>query len=249
MASGAHSNLGLTICQAYNRTMAFKEIVRSPVYLQIAEQLREAILAGTLAPGEELPTERELSDTFAVSRASVREALRSLQAQGLVAKSGAPGRAVVAGEVAVPAGEALVNLLRLNQVELRDLVDFRCVLESAALELAASRKDSARLAEAREALAEMSPEMTIEAFDEADIRFHVALVRASGNEAMHVVMLALRRAVARHLLEALRAEPDPRATLRRLTKEHAGILKAVELGQGGPAGKLVVRHIRGFYSG
>jgi DNA-binding FadR family transcriptional regulator len=228
--------------------MAFKEIVRSPVYLQVAEQLREAILAGELAPGEELPTERELSQSFGVSRASVREALRALQAQGLIARSGAPGRAVVAGEVAAPARDALVNLLRLNRVDLDDLVDFRCVLESAAVRLAARGGDPARLEEAREALSEMhSGELTIEAFDEADVRFHVALVRASGNEAMHLVMLALRRAVARHLLEALRAEPDRRATLRRLTREHAAILKAVEGGDADRAATLVDRHIRGFY--
>src|SRR6266545_577875 len=189
--------------------MPFQEIVRSPVYLQVAEQLREAILAGRLAPGEELPTERELSHSFGVSRASVREALRALQAQGLVTRGGAPGRAVVAGEVAAPAG----------------------------------------LEEAREALAQMSGEMTIEAFDEADVRFHVALVRASGNEAMHLVMLALRRAVARHLLEALRAQRDRRATLGRLTREHAAILKAVEAGNADRAAALVDRHIRGFYLG
>ncbi len=229
--------------------MPFQEIVRSPVYLQVAEQLREAILAGRLAPGEELPTERELSHSFGVSRASVREALRALQAQGLVTRGGAPGRAVVAGEVAAPAGDVLVNLLRLNQVGLEDLVDFRSVLESAALRLAARDGDPARLEEAREALAQMSGEMTIEAFDEADVRFHVALVRASGNEAMHLVMLALRRAVARHLLEALRAQRDRRATLGRLTREHAAILKAVEAGNADRAAALVDRHIRGFYLG
>jgi len=227
--------------------MSFQEIVRNPVYLQVADQLREAILAGDLSPGEALPTERELAESFGVSRPSVREALRALQAQGLITRAGAPGRAVVAGEVAAPAGDALVNLLRLNQVDLEDLVDFRSVLEAAALKLAARKRDAARLGEAREALAGMSGEMTIEAFDQADVCFHVALVRASGNEAMHLVMLALRRAVARHLLEGLRSQRDRRATLRRLTKEHAAILKAVELGYAEQAAKLIERHIRGFY--
>jgi GntR family transcriptional repressor for pyruvate dehydrogenase complex len=229
--------------------MSFQEIIRNPVYLQVADQLREAILSGELSPGEELPTERDLAESFGVSRPSVREALRALQAQGLITRTGAPGRAVVAGEVGALAGDALLNLLRLNQVELKDLVDFRSMLESAALRLAARNGDPVRLGEARAALAEMSGDMTIEAFDEADVRFHVALVRASGNEAMHLVMLALRRGVARHLLERLRAQRDPRPTLRRLTGEHAAILKAVELGRAEQAAKLVDRHIRGFYSG
>ena len=45
------------------------------------------------------------------------------------------------------------------------------------------------------------------------MRFHVALVRASGNEAMHLVMQVLRETVARHLLDFLRAQPDTEATL------------------------------------
>jgi DNA-binding FadR family transcriptional regulator len=91
------------------------------------------------------------------------------------------------------------------------------------------------------------PGIGIEDFDEADVRFHVALARASGNEAMHVVMQALRGAAARHLLEALRSLSDPRRTLRRLTREHEAILAAVAGGDGERAATLVDEHIRGFY--
>jgi GntR family transcriptional repressor for pyruvate dehydrogenase complex len=226
----------------------FNEIIRSPVYLQVAEQLREAILSGELAPGEPLPTERALSETFGASRASVREALRVLEAQGLIAGSGAPAPAVVAPEAVSPARDALVAMLRLNRVELDDLVELRCVLESAALAQAARKPDGDRLAEAREALEEMSdPDIGIEAFDDADVRFHAALVRASGNEAMHLVMRALRDPVFRHLLAALRARRDPRRVLRRLVREHTAILEAVESGEGERAAELVDEHIRSFY--
>ena len=50
--------------------MGFEEVDRKPLYLQVAEQIREAILRGDLAPGARLPTERELGGTFGVSRAS-----------------------------------------------------------------------------------------------------------------------------------------------------------------------------------
>ena len=223
-------------------------MARAPLYLQIAEQLREAILEGRLSPGQALPTERELAESFGASRASIREALRALQAQGLIVGGGAPGPAVVADDLHGPARDALATLLRLKQVELDDLVDLRCLLETAALESAAKRPDRARLAEAREALEVMQRDgIDVEDFDEADVRFHVALVRASGNEAMQLVMLALRDPVATHLLEALRALPDPAETLERLTEEHAAILDAVEAGEGDHAAKLVERHIKGFY--
>jgi GntR family transcriptional regulator, transcriptional repressor for pyruvate dehydrogenase complex len=227
----------------------FNEVTRSPVYLQVAEQLREAILSGELAPGDALPTERILSEAFGASRASVREALRVLQAQGLIAGGGAPAPAVVAGEAVLPARDAIVTMLRLSRVDLEDLVELRCLLESAALSRAAAQPDHSQLAEARRALDDMrAAGVGVEAFDEADVRFHVALVRASGNEAMHLVMLALRGAVARHLLEALRAIPDPRPLLDRLADEHAAILDATEAGQGDQAAALVDAHIRGFYT-
>jgi GntR family transcriptional repressor for pyruvate dehydrogenase complex len=229
--------------------MAFQPIVRAPVYLQVADQLRDAILSGELAAGEALPPERDLAETFGASRASVREALRVLQAQGLISGSGTPAPAVVAEGTEPSAREALITLLRLNRVELEQLVDFRCMLESAALRRAADAPDADRLDDARRALEEMAaPDLAIEAFDEADVRFHVALVRASGNEAMHLVMAALRDAVARHLLAALRAQADPRRTLARLTAEHAAILDAVESGQAERAAGLVEAHIRGFYA-
>jgi GntR family transcriptional regulator, transcriptional repressor for pyruvate dehydrogenase complex len=229
---------------------AFREIVRNPVYTQVAEQLREAILVGELRPGEPVPTERELAESFGVSRASVREALRALQAQGLIVSTGSPTRSVVAQTVDEPVREALVNLLRLNGVDLADLVDLRCVLETAAVREAAERRDPELLADARRALEDMNGgKVGIEEFDEADVRFHVALARASGNEAMHLVMTALRGAAARHLLDSLRARRDPEPTLRRLARQHAQILEAVEGGDADAAAALIEVHIRGFYRG
>lgn len=230
--------------------MSFREIVRNPVYVQVTEQLREAILAGELPPGEPLPPERELADSFGVSRTSIREALRALQAQGLIVGGGSPVRPLVARELDEPARDALVNLLRLNRIELADLVDLRCVLEAAAVRAAARRPDRGSLAEARTALEDMrGGDVDIEAFDGADVRFHVALARASGNEATHLVMQALRGAAARHLLDALRRRSDPQRTLRRLTRQHAAILEAVVAGEGEAAAGLVEEHIRGFYRG
>jgi GntR family transcriptional repressor for pyruvate dehydrogenase complex len=225
----------------------FGEVSRSPLYVQVAGSIREAIIAGDLGPGDELPTERELSESFGVSRASVREALRALQAQGLVSAGGAPARATVAEGAGVHARDALITLLRLNGVGVGDLMEFRSVLEAAAVAEAARRRDSERLADARRALEDMRPGIGADEFDEADVRFHIALVRASGNEAMDLVMQALRGAVARHLREYLSNRTDLPATLARLVDEHAAILLAVERGHSSRAATLVGAHIRAFY--
>ncbi|MGH2955215.1 MAG: FadR/GntR family transcriptional regulator [Solirubrobacterales bacterium] len=228
--------------------MAFQQIVKEPVYVQVAEQLREAILRGELAPGEALPTERELSESFGASRASVREALRALQAQGFVDGGGAPARTVVADELGPGTRDALVNMLRLVRVPLEDLLELRILVEAAALRRAAGQPEPDRLAEAKAAVQAMrQPGLTVERYDELDVQFHVALVRASGNEAMHLVMLAVRDAVSRHLLDALLAGTDREATFARLTGEHADILGAVEAGDGERAAELDERHIRRFY--
>jgi GntR family transcriptional repressor for pyruvate dehydrogenase complex len=232
--------------------VSFTPVKRSPVYQQVAAQIRDwlgsAILTGELQAGDPLPTEREFSDSFGVSRASIREALRVLQAQGLVNGSGSTTRTTVAEGTGGALGDALGHLLLLQRASLKDFVGLRCVLESAALKAAASPPDERQLDPARRALEEMSsPGISVDAFDAADVRFHLALAAASGNAAIHLVMLALRESIAEHLLDTLRAVPDQPATFQRLTKEHNEILAAVASGHGDRAAALVQQHIQRFY--
>jgi DNA-binding FadR family transcriptional regulator len=227
--------------------MAFKAIARNPVYMEVADQIRQAILERELAPGEALPPERELSETFGVSRASIREAFRALQAQGLIRVTGAPARAVVSEEIRGPARDALINMLRLNRIDFADVIDFRCLVEAATVRRAADDGQGDALEPARAALSEMGDTTAIEAFDEADVRFHVALADASRNGAMHLVVEALRGAMSPYLLEELRAESAAQPTLRRLITEHAAILQAVEAHQPDKAAALMESHIRGAY--
>jgi GntR family transcriptional repressor for pyruvate dehydrogenase complex len=227
--------------------MDFEPLSRTPLYEQVADQIKSAILTGKLAPGQDLPPERELSRSFRVSRASVREALRSLQVQGLVTASESSYRTVVASDFGQPAREALEHLLMLQRVSLQDLVRLRASIEGAALELAATRPER-DLEPARTALEEMEdPGVSVQVFDETDVRFHLALVRASGNEAMRLVMHAVRGSIARHLLSALAALEDPIPTLNKLRREHRAIFEAVEQRSPQLAHDLVHKHIEEFY--
>lgn len=230
--------------------LEFEEVVRRPAYLQVAEQLREAILSGALPPDSELPSERELTDRFGVARTTVREALRALQAQGLAVadRPTSPLRVVRAEALSSgPARDAFVHLLRLGAVPLSDLVELRCALESAAVSaVAAKRRVSLQAAHDEVALMRASVG-DVEAFEEADVRFHLALVAASGNEALHLVMLAVREPVGAHLRSSLRTLEDPRPTLRRLAREHARILEAIEAHDGALAAERITAHIRALY--
>ncbi|WP_210491504.1 FCD domain-containing protein [Patulibacter sp. SYSU D01012] len=231
--------------------MAFEEVERRPVYQQVAAQLRAAILDGELAPGHDLPSERELGLRFGVGRTSVREALRALQAQGLVVAAGptAPLRVTAVDVLSEgPVGEAFTALLRLGGVPLGDLIELRGALEGAALAATASRRPRPDLADATAALAAMDAAGTdVDAFEVADVQFHLALVEASGNSALRLVMLAVRSSISEHLREALHRVPDVADELDRLRAEHAAILAAVREGRADDAARTVGDHIRGLY--
>jgi DNA-binding FadR family transcriptional regulator len=139
------------------------------------------------------------------------------------------------------------NAVRLGQVPLGDLVELRVVLEGASVEAAAMAAAEA-LESARSAVEAMkAPGIDVESFRAADVLFHRSLSTASGNVAFPLVMGVLRSAISSHLGEALHDQADVAATMKRLTREHEAILKAVEGGQGERARMLMTKHIRAFY--
>ena len=226
----------------------FESVAPSPLYQQVAGRIREAIVDGRFGPGDALPGERELAETFGVSRASVREAMRQLEAQGLVAGGRTAQGRTVARTNRKALTQALTDSMALQQVPLTDLVELRCAVEGQAMRLAAAMPVLTALEEADAALATMrrSHDDAI-AYDLADVAFHTALVRASGNQAMHAVMQACRDAQTHYLADALATVEDLGGTLSRLTEEHEAILRAVDQGRGDDAAALTEMHIRGFY--
>jgi DNA-binding FadR family transcriptional regulator len=231
--------------------MSFQAVARDPAYEQVARQLRDAILDGALAAGEALPAERELCERFGVSRTTVREALRALQAQGLAVADGptAPLRVTTPERLAAgPGRDGLVHLLRLGRVPVDDLVELRCALEAAAVAHVARARDQQALAPARAALEQMrAAGEDLAAVERADVRFHLALVQASGNRALELVMLAVRDSIEAHLHTALAALPEPRAVTRRLLREHEALLAAVDGGDVAEAEQLAREHLLRFY--
>jgi GntR family transcriptional repressor for pyruvate dehydrogenase complex len=226
----------------------FQAIERATIYVQVAEQIRDAILARTISSGERLPPERELALQFGVSRATVREALRHLQAQGLLAARGrtSPMHANPHGPIE-RFREALTNVVKLRDVSLTDLIELRIAIESTALARACVTPIAEHLEEARRQLTIMQdPKITIEVFHHADVAFHVALVAASGNEALHLVMLAVRDGIELHLDDALRARSFPKARAR-LVAEHEALFTAIERGNARQLTKLLGAHLAGFY--
>lgn len=224
---------------------------RPPLSVLVSRQLRRAIIDGGVAAGTELPSEKDLGRDLGVGRSTVREAVRILQAQGLVSggESVSTKRPRVSGDRRLTAAAALAmeNVMRLGNVPLNDLVELRVLLEGASVEAAASRGD-APLELAREALATMQRhDLDVPTFRAADVAFHHALAVAAGNATYPLMMGVLRAAITAHLGEALLRIPDFPAVAQKLAAEHAAIFEAVAKGRASRAKTLVGSHIRGFY--
>jgi GntR family transcriptional repressor for pyruvate dehydrogenase complex len=231
------------------KAVQFHSVSRASIYMEVAAQIRDAIFEGTMASGEPLPPERELARQFAVSRATVREALRHLQAQGLLAARGRTSPLEMAGpdDAVIRFREALTHVVQLQEVSLPDLVELRLAIETTALARAAAAPVAPHLEEARAELAIMErPDARPDEVHEADVAFHLALVAASGNKALLLVMLAVKDGIRLHLDEALRARSF--AKIRpRILDEHRALLRSVERGAGKAAAAQLRHHLNGFY--
>ena len=154
---------------------------------QIAQAIRDAIVAGRLMVDERLPSEAELADRFAVSRPTVREALKRLAAQSLIrTQRGAFGGAFV-NRLSYPEayGQQITTstlLLSMNDISFDVACEARFALERACTPLAALRRTPETLATMRAELDRQTQvDLPDEAFCASDVAFHRALVDSAGN--------------------------------------------------------------------
>lgn len=207
--------------------------------------------AGRLPVGGRLPGERALAEQLGVSRASVREGIRVLEAMGVVRTAVGSGPAAGA-TVTADAAAGITAALRLHQASrtlpVDEIVSTRALLEAWSVRRAAARPDRGELEAAWALLAEMEPPgLTAGAFHELDTGFHLALTRAAGNGVVTAIMTALRGCINDYILAAVPQLADWPAMARRLRRQHRTILAAVEAGDGDRAAWLVTAHIQGFH--
>lgn len=200
---------------------------RKPTTLanEIARHLRDAIVDGRLAPGERL-NELKLTRELSSSRSPVREAIRILEAKGLVTVE--PHRGA--------------RVRPVSENELAEILDVRLMIESHGL-----RRDGARLTpeaiaplrravdEARAALAAGK----ITRWHEASLRFHDGLVALAGNRHLLRLHEQLKTSLARYQISIIGPSGEP----ERFQADHEAIAAALEGGQVERAVELVATHI------
>jgi GntR family transcriptional repressor for pyruvate dehydrogenase complex len=154
---------------------------------QIAKSIRDAIVSGDLPVDERLPSEAELSEQFAVSRSTLREALKRLAAQSLIrTQRGATGGAFVNRLTFQQAYSQQITtstlLLSMNDIDFNTACEARFALERACAPLSAQRRTLDHLATMRSEIdRQAQPSLSDEAFCASDVAFHRALVDGAGN--------------------------------------------------------------------
>ena len=165
----------------------FQPVVAESLAKQIAENIRSSILDGSLKVDDQLPTEEVLAKKFKVSRPTIREALKRLAAQNLIRSRRGPTGGTFVNR---PSHEDLRSTLTgsamlmvsMGEFSLSEIAEARRELELPCCRLAAERRQEEHLqAMAEEIELQRNPATTDTDFCASDVRFHRAMVDATGN--------------------------------------------------------------------
>ncbi len=189
---------------AINQQQQFEPVRRSRLYEGIIEQVHALIADGRLKPGDQLPPERVLAETFGVSRTSVREALRALELRGLITGKQGGGtfvRSVSAEDLVRPMASALLAGKR----EIAELFELREMIEPPIARKAAERAEPRHLAELERILDQQRLKVERgQPYPDEDAAFHYTVAVAASNAPLlrlvDVVLELLRESRSTYLL-------------------------------------------------
>lgn len=188
----------------------------------VIERLQRQISLGVLAPGDRLPTETELTESFGVSRTTIRQAVGALAHAGLLVVRQGDGTYVTESK---PGGEALDA--RLRRASALDVYEVRRPLEVEAAKLAASRRTAADVRRMRSLLAERDRRRAagdVEGGVDVDVDFHAAIAAASHN----AVLADVYRAFTGVLRETLVGVGRDDAARTDTTDLHHALVDAID---------------------
>lgn len=224
-------------------TMRFKPIKPKKVSSQIADQIRESILAGDFAPGDKLPPERELAEMFGVSRPSVREALNILSSAGLV-MSYQGGGTVVLSLVDAGQGNALSELIRSQQDRALEVIEVRKCMESWTAYYAAQRALPEDLRRMEEIVVNMEKNLAGQLpSEDLDANLHIVIARATHNIVWLHLMQSLFDAMKEFQRSVWRAVYLTLEDHNLLYNHHAGIVAAIRARDAEGARSAMMHHL------
>jgi DNA-binding FadR family transcriptional regulator len=207
----------------------------------IAEQIRNAIVTGRLAEGARLSPERELAEQFGVSRVTVRDALRSLEAMGLIeVRVGARGGAFVTAPTGSRVAQAISDMMLMAVVSPEDVVESRLIVELGTVTLACARAGDEDIEALRELAARGAEELKAGTYTrEISWEFHSLLAAAAHNGAVEGLTQSFRSTLSMHPVRAREGAKAYAATVA----EHGRILEALERRDAAAARDEMAQHL------
>ena len=221
----------------------FKPVKQLRVSEAVIEQLKESILAGIFKPGDKLPSERDLSEQFRVSRVAVREGLRKLEHAGfIVTRQGVTGGTYVTELTFDYLVNAFVDLFLTDKISIPELHHVRLIIEPEVARLAAFNVTPEYAQQLKEALAvEELPIISLSVDVDRKQRVHFILSQMCGNRFLEALMRSLLK-LTKRVVEAVNPDVDtvhPKGM-------HCSVVEAVVAGNAEAAYEAMKKHTLAF---
>jgi len=217
--------------------------------VRVAEAIKDWVVEKGLQPGDRLPGEAELIARFGMAKGTVREAMRLLQAQGLVVTKTGPGGGSFVGEVSPDRARALLaNYFYFKQISIQDIYQVRIALEPELAAALAGRLSEAQLAEL-EAIMTRYATPARDAAEEreqhvASLRFHARLA-AFGDNALLAFFVDFMAQILTDLTVYQRLYSEPNHELWRQGRAHqSNLIAALRAGDAGAARAIMREHMQ-----
>ncbi|MGE0563960.1 MAG: FadR/GntR family transcriptional regulator [Pseudolabrys sp.] len=213
----------------------------SSLSAQIVAEIRDALFAKRLKPGDFVGTEKDLAARFGVSRIVARDALRTLEALGIVEiRMGKGGGARIASGNPRLFAEALAVQLDLTGVSAAEVMDAQRAIETLGAELAAENATPADIAKLRQLLRDAEEAIDdLDAFTRLSRDFHLAVAEASHNRVIVVQLISLE-----HVSWPKRNATATPALARRILEIHTKLADLIELRDAAGARALMDDHVK-----
>jgi DNA-binding FadR family transcriptional regulator len=227
----------------------FKRAKQNRTFENVIVQIQEAILQKRLKEGDKLPSERNLRETFQVSRGTLREALRALEQKGLITiKTGVRGGAIVCPIDTRQMSESLDFLLRYRKISLRELAEFREEVEGLVAAKAAQKAKKEDVKQLNISLESMKAHLDATEFNWSEIikednKFHLSLAQIAGNRIFESVLCTIYENIYPYFDRYLSKE---RGLMEKNYQDLCKIAEAIKKRNSNKARVLVQDHVRRF---
>jgi GntR family transcriptional repressor for pyruvate dehydrogenase complex len=217
------------------------QIIKKSLSDTIVEKLEQMILENSFQVGERLPSEEKLAESFGVSRTILREAVKTLKERGLVDVKVGDGIYVAKPKKRI-LSDMVNRLVRLSDISMEEVYDFRRVLEVASCGLAAQNATEEELAALDEIVTEMEKSISRKKrWVELELQFHLQIAQASHNKLFYYIISPLADLLVSAFTKGF-SRNAPEGTLEGITG-HRSIIQSIRKRDCESAEKAMLRHL------